>query len=199
MYKLTWDMTPNNMININHIMKQNGVPNNIVEIGCYEGHTTVTMSDLFTKYNPDLKIYAIDPHEGSVEIEEDPEHIQRNFVYNINQCAQKNIEYIRKYSEDGLIDLINRKLSPEFIFIDGDHRASTVISDLVLSFKLIKQGGIILCDDATDWKYTDKNGTSSAQMSPRMAIESFINCHWHNIEIIRLPNMSQTAFRKLCP
>lgn len=192
-------MTPNNMINIDYIIEKNGVPNNILEIGCYEGHTTVTISDKYTQYNPNLKIYAIDPHVGSVEIQEDPEHIHSNFIFNINECKQKNIEYIRKYSEDGLIDLINQGLRPEFIFIDGDHRANTVLSDLVLSFKLLVQGGIILCDDATDWKYTDKNGTAAAQMSPRMAIESFINCHWHNIEIIRLPNMSQTAFRKLCP
>lgn len=199
MYKVTWDMTPNNMVNIDHIIRNNGVPNNIVEIGCYEGHTTVTMSDRYTEYNPNLKIYAIDPHVGSVEIEEDPEYIHGNFMYNINQCKYKNIGYIRKHSEDGLIDLINMGVKPEFIFIDGDHHAGTVITDLALSFKLIQQGGIILCDDATDWKYIDKNGTASVQMSPRIAIESFISCNWHKIEIIRLPNMSQTAFRKLCP
>lgn len=192
-------MTPNNMINIDYIIQHNGVPNNIVEIGCYEGHTTVTMSDKFTPYNPNLKIYAIDPHVGSVEILEDPEDIHNNFVFNLNECKQKNIEYIRKHSEDGLVDLLNMGIKPEFIFIDGDHRANTVITDLVLSFKLLMQGGIILCDDATDWKYTDKNGVSAVQMSPRLAIESFINCHWQDIEIIRLPNMSQTAFRKICP
>lgn len=192
-------MTPNNMVNIDHIIQNNGVPNNIVEIGCYEGHTTVTMSDRYTQFNPNLKIYAIDPHQGSVEILEDPKDLQNNFIHNINVCKHKNIEYIQKYSEDGLIDLINRNVSPEFIFIDGDHHASTVMSDLTLSFKLLMQGGIILCDDATTWKYVDKNGTASAQMSPRMAIESFIACYWHKIEIIRLPNMSQTAFRKICP
>lgn len=192
-------MTPNNMVNIDYIVQQNGVPNNIVEIGCYEGHTTVTMSDRYTSYNQNLTIYAIDPHVGSVEIEEDPEYIHGNFIHNINECNQKNIQYIRKHSEDGLIDLINSNLKPEFIFIDGDHHAGTVMTDLALSFKLIRQGGIILCDDATDWKYTDRNGMAAAQMSPRLAIESFIACNWHKIEIIRLPNMSQTAFRKLCP
>lgn len=192
-------MTPNNMVNIDHIIRSNGVPNTIVEIGCYEGHTTVTMSDRFTEYNPNLKIYAIDPHVGSVEIEEDPEYIHNNFMHNIGISKYRNIEYIRKHSEDGLIDLLNMGVQPEFIFVDGDHHAGTVITDLALSFKLIKQGGIILCDDATDWKYIDKAGTASAQMSPRLAIESFIACNWHKIEIIRLPNMSQTAFRKLCP
>ena len=191
-------MTPNAMTNIGHIINKNGVPNTIIEIGAYEGHTTVTMSDLLTPYNANLKIYAIDPHVGSVEILEDPEVLHNNFLHNINVCKHKNIEYLRKHSEDGLIDLINRGVKAEFIYVDGDHRAPTVLTDLVLSFKLLVKGGIMLCDDATDWKYVDKNGTASAQMSPRLAIEMFIACNWHNIEIITLPNMGQTAFRKIC-
>lgn len=197
-YKVTWDMTPNAMINIDNIIRSNGVPSTIVEIGVYEGHTTFTMSDRFTPYNTNLKIYAIDPHVGSVEIEEDPELIHSNFMYNLNECKQKNVEYIRKHSEDGLIDLINLGIRPEFIFIDGDHHASTVLTDLTLSFKMLVTGGIILCDDATDWKYTDKNGTAAAQMSPRLAVETFIACNWHKIQVVPLPNSGQTAFRKIC-
>ena len=145
MYKVTWDMTPNAMTNIGHIINKNGVPNTIIEIGAYEGHTTVTMSDLLTPYNQNLKIYAIDPHIGSVEILEDPEDLHNNFLHNINECKHKNIEYLRKYSEDGLIELINRGVKAEFIYVDGDHRAPTVLTDLVLSFKLLVKGGIMLC------------------------------------------------------
>jgi cephalosporin hydroxylase len=186
------------MINIDSIIKSNGVPNIIVEVGVYEGHTTFTMSDSYTQYNPNLKIYAIDPHVGSIEIQEDPEYIHSNFMYNMNECKQKNVEFIRKYSEDGLIDLINQGVNPEFIYIDGDHHAHTVLTDLTLCFKMLVKGGIILCDDATDWKYVDKNGTASAQMSPRLAVETFIACNWHRLEIVKLPNMGQTAFRKIC-
>lgn len=198
MYRITWDMTPNAMVNIDSIIRNNGVPNTIVEVGVYEGHTTFTMSDTYTQYNPNLKIYAIDPHVGSVDILEDPTDIHNNFMYNMSVCKQKNVEFIRKHSENGLIDLINQGVKPEFIFIDGDHHASTVLTDLVLSFKMLVTGGIILCDDATDWKYIDKNGTASAQMSPRLAVETFIACNWHKLEIVKLPNMGQTAFRKIC-
>jgi cephalosporin hydroxylase len=186
------------MQNIDHIIRSNGVPNTIIEVGVYEGHTTCTMSDLYTPYNPNLKIYGIDPHVGSIEILEDSETLHNNFIHNMNECKQKNVEYIRKHSEDGLIDLINRGVKAEFIYIDGDHTASTVITDLVLCWKLLVTGGIMLCDDTGDWKYTDKNGTSSAQMSPRLAVETFIACNWHKLEIIRIPNMGQTAFRKIC-
>lgn len=191
-------MTPNAMINIDDIIKKNGVPNTIVEVGVYEGHTTFTMSDAYTQYNPNLKIYAIDPHVGSVEIQEDPEYINGNFMYNMSVCKQQNVEFIRKHSEDALIDLINQGVRPEFIYIDGDHHAHTVLTDLTLCFKMLIKGGIILCDDATDWKYIDKNGTASVQMSPRLAVETFIACNWHRLEIVKLPNMGQTAFRKIC-
>lgn len=197
-YKVTWDMTPNAMLNINYIIQNNGIPNTIVEVGVYEGHTTFTMSDLYTKYNPNLTIYGIDPHVGSIEILEDPEMLHRNFMYNMNECKQKNVKYIRKHSEDGLIDLITQGVKAEFIYIDGDHTSGTVLTDLALSWKLLVVGGIILCDDTGDWKYTDKNGTSAVQMSPRLAVESFIHCNWHKLEIIRVPNMGQTAFRKIC-
>lgn len=82
------------------------------------------------------------------------------------------------------------------IYIDGDHRASQVLIDIVLSWQLLNIGGMILCDDSTDWKYEDEKGYAPAQMSPRMAIESFINCNWDKIKVIRMPNASQTAFIK---
>ena len=47
--------------------------------------------------------------------------------------------------------------------------------------------------------YDDKNGTRSAQMSPRMAVEFFIQCHWHEIEIIPTRDGIQTAIRKMPP
>ena len=45
--------------------------------------------------------------------------------------------------------------------------------------------------------YKDKNNTYSAQMSPRMAVEMFMQCNWHKVEILNLPDGSQTAFRKV--
>lgn len=184
--------------NIGHIIQHNGVPNTIIEIGVFEGGTTFWLSDELSKHNSNLKIYAVDPHVGSSDMSENPADVYSNFMNNLNVNENKNVEYIRKHSEDGLIDLINKGVTAELIYIDGDHKASEVLTDLVLSFKLLATGGIIICDDAIDWQYKDKNGTMSAQMSPRMAIEMFIQCNWHKIVPIALPNTGQTGFRKIC-
>jgi hypothetical protein len=199
MYKFTIDFNANGgaLTNVEHIIRNFGVPNTIIEIGVFEGKTTFTLSDELTPHNKNLHIYAVDPHVGSIDMREDPIVVQETFAENLKHCANKNVTYIRKHSEDGLIDLINQGVKAELIYVDGDHRSPQVLTDLVLSFKLLVKGGIMLCDDTGDWKYIDNNGTASAQMSPRLAVEMFMACHWHLIKPLTLPNSGQTAFIKL--
>ena len=199
MYNFTMDFNCGRgaTTNIAHFINSHGVPNTIIEIGVFEGSTTFWLADQLTPYNPNLKIYAVDPHVGSNDMEEDFNLVQQNFEHNLNECQHKNVSYIRKHSQDGLIDLINQRVKAELIYVDGDHKASEVLTDLVLSWKLLQVGGIILCDDTTTWRYTDKNGTESAQMSVRMAVEMFIQCNWHKVRILSLPDGTQTAFMKI--
>ena len=199
MYNFTMDFNCGRgaITNITDFVNTMGVPSTIIEIGVFEGKTTFWMADNITPYNSNLNIYAIDPHVGSNDMTEDFTLIRQNFQHNLNACQHKNVSYIRKHSQDGLIDLINQGVEAELIYIDGDHKASEVLTDLVLSWKLLKIGGIILCDDTTTWRYTDKNGTQSAQMSVRMAVEMFIQCNWHKVKILNIPDGTQTAFMKI--
>lgn len=186
-----------------HIMKKCGVPGKTIEIGTYEGYTSFWLSDFFVANEfKESKIYAIDPHVGSDDLPEiDFGLIKENFDYNLSTNKNENVIYIQKDSTSALLDLIAQKSlfkeKIDLIYIDGDHRANQVLVDLVLSWQLLGIGGVILCDDCTEWKYTDKNGVSAAQMSPRMAVEAFIQCNWHKLKIIKLPNSSQTAFQKI--
>lgn len=199
MYNFTMDFNCGRgaVTNIAHFINSHGIPNTIIEIGVFEGSTTFWLADQLTPHNPNLKIYAVDPHVGSNDMIEDFNEVQKNFVHNLNECQHKNVTYLQKHSQDGLIDLINQQVKAELIYIDGDHKASEVLTDLVLSWKLLHVGGIMLCDDTTTWRYTDKNGTESAQMSVRMAVEMFIQCNWHKLRILSLPDGTQTAFMKI--
>ena len=67
--------------NIGHIINKFGVPNTIVEIGVFEGGTTFWLSDELVKYNPNTKIYAIDPHVGSNDMSENPIDVQSQVWY----------------------------------------------------------------------------------------------------------------------
>jgi predicted O-methyltransferase YrrM len=200
MYRFTVNFQSDNRTttNIVELVKTYGIPSAIIEVGAYEGYTTFWLSDILTEHNKDLKIYAVDPHVGSIELTDvNFNEIQSNFTHNLNANIHKNVEYVQKFSKDGLVDLINKGVKAELIYIDGDHRASTVLTDLVLSWELLKLGGVIICDDSVSWKYKDKHGTASPHMSPRMAIEMFIACNWEKIEPIELPHSGQTAFMKI--
>lgn len=184
--------------NISNLINTHGIPSTIIEVGVFEGRTTCWMADSIAPHNPKLKIYAVDPHVGSSDMEEDFDMVRSNFLHNIGVSKYgQSIEHINKPSFPGLIELLSRGVMAELIYIDGDHRAAGVLEDLVLAWRLLGIGGVMLCDDTTTWKYQDRNGTYSGHMSPRLAVETFIQCNWDKIKMIALPDGTQTAFMKM--
>lgn len=182
--------------NLHYIFSVHGVPNKIIEVGTFEGLTSCYISDVYGHLGT-IKIWCIDPHALSDDLSTDMQTIKQNFLHNISVCANKNIKYMCKSSFDGLLELLNEKITAQFIYIDGDHRSSYVLEDLVLAFNLLPVGGIILCDD-TNW-VNSKNDQipDSPSLAPRMAIENFIQCNWHRIRLIDLPRGHQAAFQKI--
>jgi cephalosporin hydroxylase len=194
-----YDLDPDGLKikNFEHIINTYGYPNIVVEIGCYYGKTTSELVQRIAPRNPNLTYYAIDPFDTSIDVGEDLEMIHDMFMKNLESFPFKNnIVFYREKSFDGLVKLRNDKVAPQLIYIDGDHTASTVLNDLVLSFDILATGGMIVCDDSVVWKYKDKNGTEDPQMSPRMAVETFLMCNWSKINLLHLPNGYQTAFIK---
>ena len=167
MYISTVDMgRERTQTNIKFLFEKFGVPNTMIEIGCFEGITTFWVSE-FGKIHNDL-----------------------------TKCVG-NVTYINKYSHEALVELLYQKEKAEFIFVDGDHTSAAVLEDMILSWRLLPVGGVMLCDDSIGWKLVDGHGSAPVQLSPRMGIEMFIQSHWHQIELIHLPDSFQTAFLKL--
>lgn len=198
MYISTIDMgRERTQTNIKFLFQEFGVPNTMIEVGCFEGVTTFWVSEFARIYNDKFKIYAIDPHTTLNDNESfDFKVVKRTFEFNLSKCLG-NVLYINKYSYEALVDLIHKKEQAQFIFIDGDHSSAAVLEDMVLSWRLLPVGGIMLCDDSIGWKLIDEKGNCPVQLSPRMGIEMFIQSHWHKIDLIHLPDSFQTAFRKL--
>lgn len=184
--------------NFEYVFSQFGLPTKIVEVGCYVGKTTGYLVGRIAPEISNLEYIAIDPFDSSVDVKEDLNSIYEIFTKNLDSFPfKKNIELLRDTSTVALIKLYNEGFKPQLIYIDGDHTASTVLSDLVLGFEILEKGGMIICDDSVDWKYQDKDGNTDPQMSPRMAVETFIMCNWSKVKIITLPFGAQTAFIKL--
>jgi predicted O-methyltransferase YrrM len=94
-----------------------------------------------------------------------------------------------RLSRFGLQAIIYKSLSDEFlrhydglpldfVYVDAAHDAMNVMRDAVLSFDLLKIGGVMIFDDR-DWHVMP-----DPVDCPGLAIDSFIACYARRLEII---------------
>lgn len=184
---------------VRDIISQTKIPQTVIEIGVFQGYFTFAMTHMIAPHDPHYRHYAIDPYADSQELD-NTDITQAGDIFRNNLLIsplKQHIEFLHMPSNLGLLELWKRNIQADFIYIDGDHRASGVLQDLVLSWQVLKIGGVILCDDAHDWIYTNPQGESAVQYSPRMAIDGFLHCNWHKVKHLKLSNSSQAAFVKL--
>jgi len=139
-----------------------------IEIGPFEGRATVWMlENILTA--PSSKIICTDTFEGSDEhkaLGVDTSSLYQTFMDNTQQYRDK-ITLIKGISQEVLRLLAADKY--DFVYIDGSHRAPDVLEDAVLSFRLLKHGGLMIFDDY-EWKYCE-----DPVESPKMAIDAFLS------------------------
>lgn len=164
-------------------------PSVVIEIGCFEGDTTFNVARLLETQGP-YKYFAIDPFRESEQLKQDVvDEARAQFVQNAAQFP--NVELIEKPSLDGLVELYTRGVKADLIYVDGSHFAKDVLIDAALGFELLNQGGVMLFDDAVSWRYGEK-----IQDSPKIAIDSFIQCNWDRLDVLEMPNGYQVAIKR---
>ncbi len=115
----------------------------ILEIGTFDGVNSFLLSNLFPKSNVD----TIDLHETDEDFINfyDRKNKIKDFINNRNKVLVKNsnINFFHLNS----LKLLNHKKMYDLIWIDGAHGYPTVSIDIINSLNMIKDNGIILCDD----------------------------------------------------
>ena len=69
--------------------------------------------------------------------------------------------------------------SYDFVFIDGSHDAADVLSDAVLTWPLVKPGGLVCFDDYEWWI------DAAPERSPKIAVDAFLAIMRGRCEIVR--------------
>ena len=142
-----------------------GKPNLLfLEIGCYEGLATLwLLENILTQ--PTSAILVMDTFAGSMEME-------NIAVGSMERTFRRNIARYRKQVriKKGVSQVLLRGLKAEFdfVYIDGSHQAADVLEDAVLSFRLLKPGGILIFDDYLWRNYPQP------QLNPALGIDSFL-------------------------
>ena len=133
----------------------------ILEIGSFEGKSTVWFLENILQ-NKNSTITCVDPwmnysqdqdslnsyFKGENEWDLINRKTKEIFLHNIVESGDSGKVIIRQgFSDKVLPCLITEQKMYDIIFIDGNHTAPYVIMDSVMSWPLLKKGGIMIFDD----------------------------------------------------
>jgi predicted O-methyltransferase YrrM len=111
------------------------------------------------------------------------------FSINIRPWRHK-IRWIKRRSQDALREECFAPGSFQFVYVDGDHRAPSVLTDAILSFPLLASGGIMIFDD-----YLLELRNFPGLSTPRIAIDAFLRVFRRRVQVLHKER--QVAVKKL--
>lgn len=157
----------------------------VLEIGAFEGMATVWLANFIGN---DFRYQVVDTFEGSIEHKDNNfsfDGVYDRFLENIKPVQEKGIFGIHKEkSIEYLVSrlpgsLHNDNIGFDIIYIDGSHMAADVLTDAVLSFPMLKPGGVMIFDDY-EW-----NAYPEPEKTPKAAINAFLQCFAGQYNLIR--------------
>ena len=170
--------------------KNGGKEINILEIGTFAGTSVIKFLEIL----PNSKAVVIDKWENYEEhnygisnsnnqetnmsnIEEN--NIEKIFYENITAMnMESRLKIFKGNSFDILLSLMTvHKFSFEFIYVDGSHTLLDSYADILLSFNLLKKGGVIGIDD---YLYNKENLLES----PFKGVNTFIEKYNKEIKVL---------------
>jgi len=125
----------------------NSQENNILEIGCFEGLSSVFFADNLLD-NPKSTLTCVDPflnidnndHKSLLLNNE-----ELNFDHNISVCKNSDKITIHKITSDAFFE--NNNKTYNLIYIDGSHDTEYIKRDMENSFNVLEKNGIMWMDD----------------------------------------------------
>jgi predicted O-methyltransferase YrrM len=155
-----------------------------LEIGCYEGKSTTWFIENYLK-NEKSSITCVDswiPDTDSIDKDTDVLTImgvKDRFEHNVKTTGKIDQVVIKTgLSNEMLFDSEVREKQYDLIFIDGNHTTKYVMEDSVLSWGLLKVGGIMVFDDYK-WRLHDRE-----TLRPKLAIDSFCKVYGDYLQIV---------------
>lgn len=172
-------------------------PLRIIEVGCFEGRSTVWFAD-YLRHNPLSRLVCIDTWEGGEEVHRlnlpfDMLKVFDNFCKNvINHSQTTKIFTHRGPSERQLSSLLYKGYrSYDFIYLDASHTQRDTLVDLTLSLLLLKDGGVIIVDD-----YMNSMATKDTALRPRTAVDFIVETFDSEVEFYTTPEKQAVIIRK---
>ena len=131
---------------IRRLLRLGDTVNTILEIGCFEGLSSVFFADNFLEH-PNSSLTCVDPyltvandHSPFLQNKE-----ENNFDYNISVCKHSDKITVYKITSDEFFKTNTKHYT--FIYIDGCHDPEFIKRDMENAFQVLEKGGIMWMDD----------------------------------------------------
>ena len=165
-YQFTQDWFTHNIpIWQRHLQEFTGIADfQVVEIGSFQGMSACWLLDNILT-NPTAKITCVDLY------------FQQHFKGNIVKTgvADRVIE-LEGYSQDLLINLATEYY--DVAYIDGCHKPTSALQDAILSWRLVKVGGLMIFDD---YEFTFPD---SPEQDTKIGIDVFLEMFGSQLEVV---------------
>lgn len=163
------------------------IPIKYLEIGTFYGANLLSVANSYASHT-ESKLYCIDPWEDYDEYDEyknQQGHIFETCMQNIKMSGFENKIIIKR----GFSHIEVPQFQDEYfdiIYIDGNHNPEYVLEDAILSFRKLKQNGILIFDDY---------GWGGPDLTKR-GIDAFLSAYHKKIQFIGEVN-TQIFVRKI--
>ena len=157
---------PKRRLTFTNILKENtGNDLNTLEIGVAAGDYSRLMLDtLSIKSHTLLDPWLNEGDETRSQWFKENNDANKSYEFVVDRIKDDPVIINREFSHEFLIRTLKESNQPyDLIYVDGDHHAEAVYLDLVLSWEILKSGGILAGDDynwqsSTTGKYEVKMG-----------------------------------------
>ena len=154
----------------------------LLEIGSYEGRSTTWLIENVMRDGD--RLFCVDTWRGGAEHAGiNMADVEDRFDSNIDIAIQRKglkgsaVVKDKLESSQALARYITEGKKFSFIYIDGSHAAKDVLSDAVMSWQLLSEGGIMVFDD---YLWGDPN---TPLTRPKLAIDFFLNINAPEINL----------------
>jgi predicted O-methyltransferase YrrM len=131
-----------------HLSHLAGTPARVLQIGAFTGDASVWLLDNILTH-PDAHLVDVEPWTGSGEVEHDQfDWTVVELVYTLRMIGQRKVWAVRSTSAEFFANCDHDDLF-DFIYVDGDHHALTVLHDGLQALDHLRPGGILAFDDYT--------------------------------------------------
>ncbi|OOF81546.1 class I SAM-dependent methyltransferase [Rodentibacter caecimuris] len=168
-------------------------PQKILEIGSFEGRSTVHFLEKALEFHQEIEMHCIDSWEGGREHigHWDMNSVENCFEHNLNLVLQKlnnpqiKIAKHKGYSHPKMIELLANGYSNyfDFVYVDGSHEAPDVLLDALLAHKLTKINGIIAFDDYL-WSPTAQT-EEDHYLLVKPAVDHYVNTYQRKVHVLQ--------------